>query len=149
MQGKEGSSNISRRSMCLIALIHFPWRKALKNLNPFLKKGHREEIITQTIYLTCAKEKEQFLPSAHDHRVILREVCYSSHAVFLFLLAPKKRKVVCGRERFFLPPLEMPALWLGWERREDPPRRLQSPLPLSQIKMQVWPKKLIQLSFLQ
>lgn len=71
-----------------------------------LKTGPGKEIITQIIYLTCAAEKEQFLPSAHDHRAILREVCYSSHAVLLFLLAPGRQEVVWGRERL---------LCLGWK----------------------------------
>lgn len=42
VQGKEGSGDISKRNMYLMALMHFLEGKPLKNLNPLLKPGEGE-----------------------------------------------------------------------------------------------------------
>lgn len=50
-----------------------------------------------------AKEKEQFLPSTHDHRVILREVCYLNHAVFLIFTGTEEAKGCVRKGKVLLP----------------------------------------------
>lgn len=69
----------------------------------------------------------------------MREVCYSSHAVLLFLLARGRQEVVCAREKLF-------CLSASAGRGDTAATQAPALLP-PRADIQPWPQELIKLHF--